>query len=198
MMRRRSLRPLGLVLTLVSLSVGGAAAADVLTEDPPPREGADTTPRPNTATLDAAAVDPAGGPRWRMRVYESQDGRRCSQVGQESGDRIGHVRGDGGFRELQLHEGGSCVQLASQAASVIITTLSDVPVTAEVEPERTIVRGLARPDVAAIRIVGSSDERTLEPSGRGAFLAVYEGTLTFRELDVYASDANGAETKIGD
>jgi hypothetical protein len=61
--------------------------------------------------LGIAAPDPAGGPPWTMRTYETSRGLGCVQVGRLVGGRIGVLGQDGAF-----HDDGRFHPLPSQAS----------------------------------------------------------------------------------
>jgi hypothetical protein len=61
--------------------------------------------------LGIAAPDPAGGPPWTMRTYETSRGLGCAQVGRLVGGRIGVLGQDGAF-----HDDGRFHPLPPQAS----------------------------------------------------------------------------------
>jgi hypothetical protein len=61
--------------------------------------------------LGIAAPDPAGGPPWTMRTYDTSRGLGCVQVGRLVGGRIGVLGQDGAF-----HDDGRFHALPSQAS----------------------------------------------------------------------------------
>lgn len=61
--------------------------------------------------LGIAAPDPAGGPPWTMRVYDTSRGVGCVQVGRFVGGQIGVIGQDGAF-----HDDGLFHRLPAQAS----------------------------------------------------------------------------------
>jgi hypothetical protein len=62
-----------------------------------PNAGAGVAITKTEGLLGIAASDPAGGPPWTMRVYDTSRGLGCAQVGRLVGGRIGVLGQDGAF-----------------------------------------------------------------------------------------------------
>jgi hypothetical protein len=111
--RRWRGRSLGLFVALVAFGAGAGAwaATQLLKTGSPvpfvfgaPIAGvADGAPLPGTVRLLADDVpDPAGGPPWGMRYWETDRRYGCVQVGRVYQGKLGQISGDKVFHELRV------------------------------------------------------------------------------------------------
>ncbi len=181
------------------LLVGGAATAtDIIIGDdlPAPPAGdrpADQVPAPGTSTVEAVrSADPYGGAPWGVRVSRNKEGALCVAVGRIHQGRLG-VQDGRVFRALP--EGGPdvCNPVPSKADPLRYEITQDFGVRSE--GPRTIIAGLAHPDVRAIAVETPAGGKPLEVSDRGAFVAVFKGQLHPRELPLTAELADGSRER---
>lgn len=107
-------RTSGAVAILAAVAAGVASASVLV-----PAPGDDTLggpssvqPVPGSARGPFALTpDPDGGRSWAVRVYTSQDGLTCPELGQADAGRFGRENPDGTFSELEVQAGGSCADL---------------------------------------------------------------------------------------
>jgi hypothetical protein len=113
--RRRRWRTRSLVLAVLALAAGAGAASwaatTLLSSGSPvpfargaPIAGrAQGAPIPGTVKLLADAVpDPAGGPPWGLRYWETDRKYACVQVGRVYAGKLGQITGGKVFHELRL------------------------------------------------------------------------------------------------
>ena len=133
----------------------------------------------------ATAPDPDGGPPWGFRA-----GNHSEIDGQVLDNRFISMLPSALDGEFQLgpdsSQGGTALAtrpspLALFTDNVNLSALSSAAITpAEIErrtlPGRTLIAGLAAPDVVSVTLTTPRDIRTLQPTGRHhAFIAVYDG-----------------------
>ncbi len=198
--RRRRWRPHGLSLVLL---IGGLSAATVAAAAthlfglaapvPAPRPGdAPVEARPIASTASLAGVrsgDPGGLPDWEVRLSRSQTGQVCTAVGQLQDGRFGIVGLDRKFRELPLGSAdacgsapvGSAVQVGARAA------VGRGDMTA-----RTLVVGIAGPDVTSVALRRGTRDTPLRLGRGGAFLAVLTGLPEITRPNLQITNSSGA------
>ncbi len=104
--RRGSLAVM-LVLGLLMLAAVAYATTQLIKTGSPvqseerfaPNAGAGVAIARSEGLLGIAAADPAGGPPWTMRVYDTSRGLGCAQVGRLVAGRIGVLGQDGAFND---------------------------------------------------------------------------------------------------
>jgi hypothetical protein len=96
----------GLIVALAALLVvaGGSIAAgnllfgaDEHETQPAGSFGADTVLPGSTKLLAVRTEDPDGGPPWGLRLYKTESGSTCVQVGRVNAGQLGIVGSDGAF-----------------------------------------------------------------------------------------------------
>lgn len=203
--RRRSWRPHGLSLALL---VGGLSAATVAAAAatnlfgladpvPAPRPGdAPVEARPLAATAALAGLrsgDPDGLPAWDVRVSRSKTGEVCTAVGQVQNGSFGIVGLDRKFRVLPLGAADACgrppvgaaVQVGARAA---VGRGSMTP--------RTLVVGIAGPEVRAVALRRGHRETPLALGRNGAFLAVLRGLPEVTRPHLRVTDRAGTTRAV--
>lgn len=197
-MMRRLLPKLMLIVAIGLATLGGAAAAEVLVEPSEPVELVSVPgrlqPVPGSDRLAARAADPAAGPRWAVRSYRNRGGEVCADFGREVDGRIGLIS-VGEFRERRLSEGsGNCGDPAAASGLLAAATVyPDDPTTAEAEPARTIVHGIASARVADVVVEWDGESQKIALSPDGAFIAVADGERKRIRLTVRYRDGSEAE-----
>jgi hypothetical protein len=152
-----------------------------------------------TGLLGIAAPDPAGGPPWTMRVYDTSRGLGCVQVGRLVGGRIGVLGEDGAFGDdgrfhplpTQASQAeGDCVLLDAHGNAFLGVATYDEPASglprechllgsqaaskscARSDP-REVFYGLLGPDARSITYTLDGRTRTIATVGsEGAYLIV--------------------------
>lgn len=169
------------VIVVVLLVLVGAAAAAVLlirTGSPlsaPPSGalGPYAQPVPGSVRLAGLdAPDPAGGPRWDLRISRSRTGETCSAVGQVVHGQFGIVGLDGVFRRLGLGGIDACVG-RGVAGPVLVG--ARVFVGLAQSQARTVVNGVAGAAVRSVTVFGPGGARRLRLGPDGSFITVYAG-----------------------
>lgn len=148
--------------------------------------------------LGIAAADPAGGPPWTMRVYDTSRGLGCVQVGRLVGGRIGVLGDDGAFGDdgrfhplpVQVSQAeGGCVLLDAHgdaflgvakwgvsASGLPQACLLDSPAVRERcgrSDQRDVFYGLLGPDAHSITYTLDGHSHTIPTVGeQGAYLIV--------------------------
>lgn len=190
--------PRALVLgAAVLLGVGGVAGATsyVLTGSPIPGADERDVPldqrlEPGTARLAGAeADDPAGGPRWDLRVSRSETGELCTAVGQVHEGVFGLVGMDGRFRELPLQGVDACgSDPAGRPAFVGAREF------AAERPEDvvTVLNGVGGEALEDVRVDAGGREHDVARGGGGTFVAVLRGTVAQVQPTVTLRFAGGA------
>jgi hypothetical protein len=161
--------------------------------------------------LGIAAADPAGGPPWTMRVYDTSRGLGCVQVGRLVGGRIGVLGIDGAFRDdgrfhplpVQASQAeGDCVLLDARGHAFLGVGTYDEPASglprechllgsraageqcAKSDP-RDVFYGLLGPEARSITYELDGRTRTIPTVGAdGAYLIVERGPAQLTALGV--------------
>jgi hypothetical protein len=177
---RRSRRSL-LLAAALALIVAGSAMAGTLyvlrgSPIPAPEErdaGPAQTVAPGTSVvLPLRADDPAGGPPFAMRIARSRTGLICATVGQIEGGDFGLVGLDRRFRPLAEGAVDSCGERRDNAASLVGARVLDADRRADV---RTVVSGIAGPNLRSAQVRTGATTRTLELGPGGTFISVIRG-----------------------
>jgi hypothetical protein len=164
--------------------------------------------------LGIAAPDPAGGPPWTMRVYDTSRGLGCAQVGRLVDGRIGVLGEDGAFHDdgrfhplpTQASQAeGHCVLLDARGHAFLGVATFDEPASglprgcrlrasrasraarkrcADRDP-RDVFYGLLGPDARSITYTAEGLTRTIPTIGSdGAYLIVERGSAQLARLGV--------------
>lgn len=183
------LRPgASLLASIAGATVLGAAAASALVGPPAPPAPANPAPVPGTGRVDRSEPDPDGGPDWAVRLYESETGAACVELGRTSGGRFGRLDDDGRLEPLPLRAAGACANLA---VDPLVLAVNRVAARAA-QPARTIVFGRAGAGVVAVRVrrAGAVPARPALGAG-GGFLLPLAGLLEPSRLPVSVTLSDG-------
>lgn len=197
--RRRLHWPVRTVLVAILLSTTTATAAAAATlytlrgsvipapaaQDVP----ATQTPVPGSAQVSPLRVaDPrAGVAPWSLRIARSDTGYVCSTIGQVVDGKFGLVGLDGRFRTLDPKIADSCGQEQQRGATLIGARVLAGKDPADV---RTIVNGVAGPQLRRVEMQTSNGTRAADVDPEGRFVGVLAGypenvglrvTLTFAD-----------------
>lgn len=191
-----------LALLLVTAIVLGIMAGSVMADSISPvsdvsaeRSNAPLRPVAGSHALGARAPDPAGQEDWTVRTYRGATGLSCYEAGQVRDGVFGRrVMGD--FRAHGKEQpSGMCSDLRNVPDGVAIsihTRGSGGPT-----PDRSVLYGLARPEVQKITVDGPAGMSTLRPDGDGTFLRVYNGNVDFDDLKVVFHYTQGKSKVLG-
>jgi hypothetical protein len=166
-----------LVVVAAIVSFAGVAVAQRAFDREGPPSPTDRLPSP-TAAADPGVVstsatpDPAGGPRWALRVFTNSSGLDCVAVGRLSRGLLGTYDASRTFRALPARVSGACERLGRSGLLVAVQRRAG-------PQPRTIVYGLAR-DGRPVRITIAGETRTVEPGGLGSFIDVRSGLADMR------------------
>ncbi|HEV3001562.1 MAG TPA: hypothetical protein VGW75_12545 [Solirubrobacteraceae bacterium] len=165
------------IIALVTLALcvaGGFATATVLgagadgSPAPKPAGGLDLGAKPGSDSVESRQADPAGrGPDWGVVVFTARNGHACAAAGPIAGGRVGARRRDGTIAPYPIDEGASCVDLDAVPAGAQVTMGTGAGA-------RTVVHGVAGPDVASVTLTTPQGARDLRIGPRGSFLAVLD------------------------
>ena len=161
--------------------------------------------------LGIAAPDPAGGPPWTMRVYDTSRGLGCAQVGRLVGGRIGVIGMDGAFNDdgrfhplpTQASQAeGECVLLDARGHAFLGVATFDEPASGlprechllgsrtasercgRSDP-RDVFYGLLGPAARSITYMAEGQARTIPTVGNeGAYLIVERGPAPLARIGV--------------
>ncbi|HYZ28364.1 MAG TPA: hypothetical protein VE570_04850 [Thermoleophilaceae bacterium] len=195
--RRAPLRPVAIAFAALALAAATALAAGVLPLGSPlpgPPRGdvpARLLPRPGTVRLDPLRVpDPNGGPAWGVRIATSRDGSTCYAFGRVQQGRLGVLDAQGRFRPLPLAGTGSCGDLSVDPVAFDIRRVRTAAGQA-----RTLVGGVAGPEVRRLVADRPLPARMLTPSRAGGFLIVYAGEVALSSMRLEALFRDG-QTRV--
>ena len=161
-----------------ALAAAVVATATTSVFDPAPTREAGRLPpalerAPSDARLsDVRVPDPAGGPPWGARLYTSEEGLPCVDIGRLSGGRLGVVR-DGTFVPFGDRAPGACATARSQ--HLVIQVRRDPGPDAG----RSILYGLADRAVAKVALERRGRRRRLRIAPDGVILRVRRGVDAF-------------------
>ncbi len=176
--RRVRWRRAAIIAIAIAVALAGVAGAARLIGVGEPVKDTKGTParlRPTTqAEIAVRAQDPSGGPAWAAAVYVAKDGQECALAGRERGGVLGLQVSRDEFRPFAAGTTGMCARL--NGSRVAFTTARP----RDMFP-RSLVYGRAGPGIKAVRITVDGQTQ-VAPVGSGAFLAVYEGTVTDRDV----------------
>jgi len=167
---------------LVATAALGVSAASALVS-PPPSSVTRHSPVavPGSDRAGEAVPDPSGGIPWTVRRYVSTSGGSCVEAGRISDGRFGQIHPDGTFSELPLQQGGTCGDLVEEP---VLLAINHYPAAGQ-RPARTVLFGLARPDVSALEATGPDGaRRPLVASIEGGFVLPLAGTIAPTDLPV--------------
>lgn len=137
-----------------------------------------------------AVPDPTGAVPWAVRRYVSTSGASCAEAGRISDGRFGQIHPDGGFSELPLEQGGTCGDLVDEP---VLLAINHYPAAGQ-RPARTVLFGLARPDVAALEVTGPDGARHPLIAGiAGEFVLPLAGTIAPADLPVRVTLLTGQQ-----
>jgi hypothetical protein len=192
MAMRKLVRLLFTLAVLAGATVAGISAATAVAGDTPLDEqtAPDPTPVPGTMSVETATDDPSGGAQWAVRVWVDQAGRTCADFGREVGDELGLIDGDGTFHARRPEDaGGNCGDPGEASGAIVAATYyPDDPTTDSYEPPRTVVHGVAGPDVTRVAVAWPDGDRLLRVSPRKAFISVYGGGVSSVPVTVTHED----------
>jgi hypothetical protein len=168
--------------------------------------------------LGIAAPDPAGGPPWTMRVYNTSRGLGCVQVGRLVGGRIGVLGQDGAFNDdgrfhplppQTSQNEGDCVLLDGRGYAFLGVSIYGEPASglldechllhprskaehcAKGDP-RDVFYGLLGPDARNITYTTAGYTRTSPTVGSdGAYLIVEPTPANLLTLPIEATTGSG-------
>jgi hypothetical protein len=203
--RRSAVRPLRrrppprsfLLAAALALLVAGSAMAGtlyILRGDPIPAPaerdaGASQTVEPGSShVLPMRADDPAGGPKWALRVGRSRTGAICSTVGQEVGGEFGVIGLDNRFRPLAEGAVDSCGLERRGTATLVGARVMDARNVAGV---RTLVSGVAGNKLRDVRVLAGGRNQEAKIGPGGTFILALSGYPENLGVDVRLRFANG-------
>ncbi|MEA2445803.1 MAG: hypothetical protein QOJ12_3095, partial [Thermoleophilales bacterium] len=198
-LRRRPPRRSFLLAAALALLVAGSAMAGtlyILRGDPIPAPaerdaGASQTIEPGSShVLPQRADDPAGGPPFALRLSRSRTGFVCSTVGQVGGGDFGLVGLDRRFRPFDEGVVDSCGQRRDNAATLIGARVLDARPPGNI---RTVVSGVAGPQLRQAFIQVGGDQRRLTSGPDGTFITVVRGYPEDLGIRVVLRFADGHE-----
>lgn len=186
-------RILTLALAVLAATIGGVAAASALTggaaQDDTSAAPPELAPRDGTTRVTPGAADPAGGPQWAVRTYQSKSGNDCVEVGRLSpAGRYGRLEADGRVTELPSAPSGVCGDTTTDPVVLAV----DARPEREGVPARTVLYGYARPDVESVS--AGAPGRAMQPlelSGDRTFVLVTEGVHSASEFPVDVRTRDG-------
>ena len=192
---RRSVWLAAVVVALLLLA-GVAAAAVLLIRQgqplPGPPTGAlgtDVRPVPGSVRLAGLdAPDPAGGPRWDIRLSRSVTGETCTAVGQIVNGQFGIVGLDGVFRRLGLGGVDAC---GVRGIAGPVLAGARVFVGRTEAQARTVVNGVAGKEARSVSVYGPGGVRRLRLGPDGTFLTVYAGYVEDVRPKIVVVDRDG-------
>lgn len=121
---------------------------------------------------DVSSVDPSGGPAWTVRTTRSATGLTCSTVGQLTRGRFGLVGLDGRFRLLPEQVVDGCGAPVRGRATLLGVRVFD----ADRQPDvRTVLYGVAGPQVRSVLVRTSAGRRRLRIGVGGTFVLALRG-----------------------
>jgi hypothetical protein len=127
------------------------------------------------------ADDPAGGPKWALRVGRSRTGAICSTVGREVGGEFGLIGLDNRFRPLAEGAVDSCGIERRGASSLIGARVMDARRVADV---RTLVSGVAGEGLRAVSVDAGGRRHKVDVGPGGTFVLALPGYPENLALDV--------------
>lgn len=169
-MRRRLALALGMLLA----TAAGVASASVVTPGDPAVAPAVAQPEEHAAdTAQGQTVaDPAGGPRWAVRIMDGASGARCIAVARTEGDAFGPVDDAGHVVDTDAIMSGSCADPASHEPLQLGVALYGARAG---QGPRTVLFGVADPAVADVAVTGPDGRRPVALDAARTFAIVYAG-----------------------
>lgn len=186
----RLTRSAGLLASVAGATALGAAAASAIVTPQGLPEPVNLAPVPGTGRVDRSEPDPDpdGGPDWAVRLYESEAGAACVELGRTRGGRFGRLDADGRLQPLPLRGAGACANLAVDPLVLAVDRVA----ARGAQPARTILFGRAGARVVAVRVrrAGAVPARPALGSG-GGFLLPLAGLLAPSQLPVSVTLSDG-------
>ena len=178
----------GVAVALPVAAALGVAGASVVTAgraaDPAPGGG----PIVGAVQRGSVAADPAGGPPWAVRTYETQAGLQCAAAARTDGTAFGPADRAGRVRDVDPALMGSCDDPA-EPLLLVLAQYADAPGAGA----RSVLFGVAGANVARILADdGSGRPRALAPDAARTFLLVREGLSATGSWTVAATLRDGS------
>jgi hypothetical protein len=184
----RLTRPLTTSLALAATTAFGVSVASAIVGAGPPAAPQILLAEPGSDSVGLTVSDPRGGLDWGVRSYVSTSGNSCVEPGRMSGGHFGQLVGAGqAFRASPAQDGGTC---GSLLAEPILLAINHYPRVEDQQP-RTVLFGLAGPDVTRIDVGGPGGLRRVGTAPTGAFLLPFAGAVAATDLPVFVTLADG-------
>jgi hypothetical protein len=184
-MRRR----LVFTLALLAAVAAGVASASAITAQLGPDVAvspADVKPDGSGTRVPVTAADPDGGrPAFALRVYRSEGGLTCPEVGRSQDGAYGQLDAGGEFKALPADAAGSCVDLGKDPIGFAVNHYT--PRNAKL-PARAAIFGVTTSEVTAIALSVGDVSRPVKVNGGGFLTVVREDALAGATLDVTLRD----------
>lgn len=182
---------------LAACALAGFATATVLgagsggSSPAAPATGLDLAGRPGSDSVESRQADPAGrGPDWGVVVFTANNGQACAAAGRLSAGKVGAMRKDGSIHPYPIADGASCVDLDAVPAGAQVTMGTG-------SGARTVVHGIAGPDVASVTLGTPDGTRDLALGPRGSFLAVLDAAdVSLGDVKLSARLHSGASRQL--
>lgn len=185
---RRALTMVGAMVA--TAAVGGSAASALVGRTPAAVTRHDPVAVPGSGRAGQVVPDPAGAVPWTVRRYVSTSGGSCIEAGRISDGRFGQIHPDGAFSELALEQGGTCGDIVQEP---VLLAINHYPAAGQ-RPARTVLFGLARPDVASLEVSGPDGGwRPLVAGTGGEVLLPLAGTIAPTDLPVRVTLRTGQQ-----
>jgi hypothetical protein len=161
-------RSLAAALGVAAFAVAGAAAAQTVPENVDPS---------TVAIVPVSDPDPAGGPPWGLRTFNTTDGARCQQIGRLQDGKLGYVDASGNFVEspVQATGCGGAPPPGRQGGSYGMAR-HETP-----GGVRSVYYGRWGPLLKRVTFANpdGSNLRDIQVSPNGEYVAAYPGSVTF-------------------
>lgn len=146
--------------------------------------------------LVATAADPAGGPRWGVRVYGNALGNRCLQAGQLVRGRLVRVFADGRRQALTAGALTRCSPPRLREGALLVDRTVDDPRARTPRLNRLVVAGLAGDRALRATLSWRGGRKVVRTGRWGAYLAVLPRRARQRDLTISVRHSDGEVTTV--
>jgi hypothetical protein len=143
------------------------------------------------AVQSVSASDPRGGLPWRMRVHRTEAGRVCFTAGRVLMGRFGEISQAGDFNVAPLDGTAVCAYLTPPIDFSVLSG-SSAPGAGDAV---TVVTGIAAGGVRRVEVSALGQSVSQTPSGSGAFIAAFAGTVDKGSLPVVTATLADGQRK---